>query len=321
MMRYELWIDGGTTNTRFTLTDGEKVLERSSKPVGAANATADGNPALREAVAGEVQRLQRAHRLSVERIVLAGMITSSSGLCEVKHIASPAGLQELGAAVRTAFLPDISSAPMLCIPGIRCEFAGEKDMMRGEETEIMGMSNLHEKGRHLYVHFGSHNKLIEVRNGQILHSITTDTGELMAAVTGHTVLAGTLGKPIEITLERESLLCGFASAEKNGLSRALFETRLLQTLEGKTRNAAYSYLFGALCQQDLKAFAPENIAEADDVVLYGREIWETAFLWCAEEKMSSCRFRCIGYEESQWLSLRGMRRIMDVYDRYHEAHR
>ena len=78
-MRFEIWIDGGTTNTRFTLTEDGRVLERVSRHVGASSAETDGNRALREAVAEELAVIQARHGLRAERVVIAGMITS--GMC------------------------------------------------------------------------------------------------------------------------------------------------------------------------------------------------------------------------------------------------
>lgn len=314
-MRFVIWIDGGTTNTRFTLTDNGRVLERVSRHVGAAGAEADGNRALREAVAEELAVIQARHGLRAERVVIAGMITSGSGLYELAHVPAPAGVCELAAGAKQIELPDVASVPILCLPGVKCCCDGQSDMMRGEEVEIMGALGAPEEGARAFIHFGSHNKLILTENGRITRSMTTLTGELLAAVTSRTILAGTLGAPDEtLTLADEFVRRGFHAARENGLSRALFQTRLLQTLDGAERNQAYSFLFGALCQQDLAAFGPWLEQSRAPLTLYGREIWENAFLCCAKESFGATNVTRIGYQESQWLSLRGMQRVAERVD-------
>ena len=310
-MRFEIWIDGGTTNTRFTLTEDVRVLERVSRHVGASSAETDGNRALREAVAEEMAVIQARHGLRAERVVIAGMITSGSGLYELPHVPAPAGVRELAAGAKQVEMPDVTPAPILCLPGVKCFCDGQSDMMRGEEVEVMGALGAPEEGPRAFIHFGSHNKLILTENGRITRSKTTLTGELLTAVTGHTILAGTLGAPDgTLTLSEEFVLRGFHAAQENGLSRALFQTRLLQTLDGAERNEAYSFLFGALCQQDLAAFGPWLRETRAPLTLYGREIWEDAFLCCAKEAIGETNATRIGYQESQWLSLRGMQRVV-----------
>ena len=103
-MRFEIWIDGGTTNTRFTLTEDGRVLERVSRHVGASSAEADGNRALREAVAEELSVIQARHGLRAERVVIAGMITSGSGLYELAHVPAPMAISRMFCeSVRIAF--------------------------------------------------------------------------------------------------------------------------------------------------------------------------------------------------------------------------
>ena len=171
------------------------MLERVSRHVGASSAEADGNRALRGAVAEELSVIQARHGLRAERVVIAGMITSGSGLYELAHVPAPAGADELAAGAKRIEMPDITPAPILCLPGMKCFCDGQSDMMRGEEVEIMGALGAPEEGPRALIHFGSHNKLILTKNGRITRSMTTLTGELLAAVTGHTILAGTLGAP------------------------------------------------------------------------------------------------------------------------------
>ena len=301
-----LWIDGGTTNTRFTLTRGEEVVERTCRRVGAANADQSlRNAPLAAAVADEIAALESRHGVRIERICASGMITSQNGLLEVPHLSAPAGLYELARGVRTVRLAEVSqTAPVDFIPGVRCGEGMAADVMRGEETEIMGWRE--EAGNRLFLHFGSHNKAILVKEGRIVQSLTTLSGELLYAVTHDTILRSAAGGEPPADFFAEDAERGFEAAAAGGVTRTLFEARLYAIQGGKTPAQVYAFLVGALAQQDLLAFEPLLRQGADEIVLYGREAFVRAFL----SRLRTENVRTVSHEDSEWLSFHGMRRIM-----------
>lgn len=302
-----LWVDGGTTNTRFTLTRGEEVVERTCRRVGAANADLSlRNAPLAAAVADEIAALESRHGARIERICASGMITSQNGLLEVPHLSAPAGLYELARGVRTVRLAEVSqTAPVDFIPGVRCGEGMAADVMRGEETEIMGWKEK-ETGNRLFLHFGSHNKAILVKEGRIVQSLTTLSGELLYAVTHDTILRSAAGGEPPAVFLAEDAERGFEAAVAGGATRALFEARLYAIQCDKTPAQVYAFLVGALVQQDLLAFEPLLRRGADEIVLYGREAFVRAFL----SRLRAENTRTVSHQDSEWLSFHGMRRIM-----------
>lgn len=302
-----LWIDGGTTNTRFTLTRGEEIAERTCRRVGAANAgSAVCNAPLVAAVAAETAALETKYGAQIERICASGMITSENGLLEVPHLSAPVGLCKLAQGVRTVRLAEVSKTALVdLIPGVRCGGGMTADMMRGEETEVMGWGEDEARSR-LFLHFGSHNKAILVKNGRIEKSITTLSGELLYAVMHDTILGSAAGlEPPEGFFEEDAER-GFQAAASSGAARALFQARLYATREDKTPAHVYSFLVGALAQQDLMAFDPLLRQGVDEVVLYGRNAFVRAFLG----RLHMEKVRAFSHQDSEWLSFHGMRRIM-----------
>lgn len=78
-----------------------------------------------------------------------GMITSDMGLLEIPHVSAPASAQDLKNAMREQVFPEIAPFPITFIPGVRnfaapvdLENFGMMDMMRGEETEAIGLYDL-----------------------------------------------------------------------------------------------------------------------------------------------------------------------------------
>lgn len=310
-----LLIDGGTTNTRFTLVRDGQVLERSQRRVGAANADASHvNRPLRLAVGEELRRLEAAHGVRIDQVCISGMITSENGLCMVPHVPAPAGVKELAANIRRVELKDVfDRGAIACIPGIKTQNAAGPDMMRGEETEVMGDLSAHPMagGRRMYIHFGSHNKAIVTEGGRIVSSCTTMSGELFYAITHDTILASSVGDGQDYAMDEAWVKRGFACASDYGMSRALFAARMGGVLEGASAAQVRSFLYGVLIQQDMAAFSPLLEAGAEEVVLYGRRECVDACLCCAAKRFKNASLRTISFEDSEWLSVIGIQRILN----------
>jgi 2-dehydro-3-deoxygalactonokinase len=312
-----LLIDGGTTNTRFTLMEGEKVLLRTERKIGAADKKQGSqNELLRQAVKSEIQELQASSGLAIGEIYASGMITSANGLMEIPHILAPAGLFDLARCMHTCNLEDVSPVPFRFVPGIKFtgESAGDTDMLRGEEAEVFGAVAAEDTDRSiLFLHFGSHNKLIHYQQGKIVRAITTMSGELLWALKESTILKSSLCDLNDFALSESDVLKGFQEVQDSGLTRTLFETRILNVLHGAGQDRALSFLYGALMASDMQAFAPLFREQVDQVVLYGRDRFVDVFGICAgacaQNLIAPHKIRRISFEDSQWLSVKGMQKI------------
>jgi 2-dehydro-3-deoxygalactonokinase len=312
-----LLIDGGTTNTRFTLMEGEKVLLRTERKIGAADKRQGSqNELLRQAVGSEIQALTAHSGLAIVDIYASGMITSANGLMEIPHIPAPASLKDIARGMHTCCLEEVSPVPFHFVPGIRFtgKSAEEDDMLRGEETEVFGAVAPEDTGRSiLFLHFGSHNKLIHYQRGKIVRAITTMSGELLWALKESTILKSSLCDLNDFALSETDVLAGFKTVQDSGLTRALFETRILHVLHGSGSERALSFLYGALMASDIQAFAPLLREQVDQVVLYGRDRFMDVFDICAgafEQNLNAHqKIRRISFEDSQWLSVKGIQKI------------
>lgn len=309
-----LLIDGGTTNTRFTLMQGEKLLERVMVRIGAASAdAAHRNQGLRDAVRETLAVMEARHHVRIDRIMVSGMITSENGLACVPHLTAPAGLTELAAGVREITLADVSQQPLCFIPGVKTIAEdGAMDMMRGEEAELMGDLDANPcAGARLYLHFGSHNKAILVRSSRIVRSATTMSGELLAAAMAHTILTSSVGQEHTAVLDPAYAAMGFTEAKQKGLPGALFSARLHAVLHGADAAQLQSFLYGAFTQQDAQCFAPMLACEPEEIVLYGRKQFADAWLICMSSVLKD-KARFLSYEESESLSVIGASTVMNA---------
>jgi len=168
-------VDSGTTNSRVWLMRDREVLAKKRVLVGVRNTAIDGNNrALVEGIREAILELTRESD-TPERpqfVIAAGMITSSLGLHEVKHVQAPAGLLELASNVQERHFEELNGIPFHFIPGVRSgpgsadlDNIDSIDIMRGEETEVMGALEEIERiqdGPLLYIHLGSHTKMIQL---------------------------------------------------------------------------------------------------------------------------------------------------------------
>ena len=325
MMRlkvYDLIIDGGTTNTRFTLLDQNKIILRTECKVGAANADSSTiNEQLKRAVKDKIVKLEEQNKCIIKDIYASGMITSNAGLFELPHLEAPVSLKSLATGIRSIKLPEISEKAVFhFIPGIRFDNQPNygTDMLRGEEVEIIGVLEPEdEKKSILFLHFGSHNKLMYYADGAIQNAITTIGGELLWAIINDTILKSSVTKLDEpFTLDEEYVKIGYKETKENNISRSLFQGRIHQVIDMASKEQVLSYIYGAIMCIDLQAFMTLMKQKTDKCVIYGRDTFIKAFNICLpflqDEDIKGKNIIIISYEESEWLSVKGVQRIRSI---------
>lgn len=238
-------IDGGTTNTRLSLASDGRVVDIVKYSVGAGSSI-ENKDILKNTVKNGINELLCRNSLKaadIKRILASGMITSEFGLLELPHTTTPVGLEELNTCKCETVLSDISEIPFVFMRGVKtaCDVLGNADIMRGEETEVFGILN----GDGIYVLPGSHSKVITIENGKITDFCTLFTGEMVAALSGHTILKSSVElKDNEIC--KDFLLKGYGYCSEHGINEALFKTRVLKNTFKKNRSEVYSFFLGVV---------------------------------------------------------------------------
>ncbi|MBQ1366738.1 MAG: 2-dehydro-3-deoxygalactonokinase [Firmicutes bacterium] len=317
-MSYLLTIDGGTTNTRYTLWDQTyEIIGTYRQDTGVrVSAVTGSTEAYRQNIAEGLQQILTQNQIpagEIGAIYASGMITSSLGLQELPHVPAPAGIEELAAAVRTINDPKIFPGRIHLIPGVKNNVSGKTsdspdgfgmDMMRGEETEVIALlaklSNNDFAGQdtgsmpspsRLIILPGSHNKFIWVSpKGKIEQCRTTLSGELIDALSHHTILADAVEHTFAPShFESKYLLAGAEAADTKGLTAALFETRIYRMFDGLSAPQAGTFLLGAVLEEDLKAClgrsAPTNIGSLPkEIIVAGKDPLRSAIVYLMKKK-------------------------------------
>ncbi len=185
-------------------------------------------------------------------IVMSGMIGSRQGWLEVPYLFCPVDLSNL-----TAGMQQVSAQhqPWI-VSGIRIDYPdGRVDVMRGEETQILGALNYEQSPHHLgsdsqvFCLPGTHCKWAWVENQKLMHFSTFMTGEIFTLLAKHSIL----GKLMRNTrTDFNAFNKGLDWAEKKRpLLSSLFQVRT-QVLAGKLHlHEVHSFLSGLMIGEEI----------------------------------------------------------------------
>lgn len=236
--------DWGTSHLRLWLCRDGAVLDKAEGP-GVAAAAGRLDRVFRDLTAPWRQEQGNLPAL------LCGMVGSSIGWLETAYHPCPADVGSLvGGLTRFAD----GDGDVAIVPGLSCLNAlGAPDVMRGEETQILGTLARHPElaqGRRLLCLPGTHAKWVLLEQGRVRHFQTALSGELFALLREHSVLVrGTdclspsVGPAFVLGLDRAM---GGAA-----LTHLLFEARSRRLLDGLSPQDALSMLSGLIIGSDV----------------------------------------------------------------------
>lgn len=253
-----LCLDGGTTNTRIRLTENGRIIDSVSSHVGS---NKKNNMELRQCVKEMIATILGRNSLREEDIpfiMACGMVTSELGLYELPHIFTPAGAEELKAGIKEVSLPDITGIPVRFIPGIK-EQGPEPNMMRGEETECIGLLSAYGIDRPVVLILpGTHNKVINYDGKRITAVYSMMSGEMIAALSGHTILKNTLPEKLPKEFDEKALIEGALECRKCGLTGAALRERSIGLTKTGSDVWLSSFLAGAVLYCDMIAIKEKS---------------------------------------------------------------
>ncbi|MBE6549240.1 MAG: hypothetical protein E7670_02305 [Ruminococcaceae bacterium] len=265
-------MDMGTSNTRLFLCDGDMVIASKKGAFGAGVTKKSGRDFLTASLKALIFELcseNKADADLLDAIIVSGMAGSEIGLLDVPHMNIPTGIGELAENVVKADISEVCSAPFIFVRGLK-KTEGEDvcDMMRGEETETVGIILAQGlQADSLLVLPGTHNKVICVNaRGEITDFATTFSGELLSGIMQHSILSGQVSYDFEI-VEKE-IFRGAEYSKENGLNAAIFHVRV-DGKNGKNKDELTSFLFGAVIGEDIPLIT--RMAKDKNIYVGGRE--------------------------------------------------
>ena len=235
-------VDWGTSNFRAWLmaADGTSLAE-SHGHEGMLHAITAGFGSVLQ------QHLARLGAPAGLPILMCGMAGARQGWVEAPYLHTPVrpdGLHR--GAVRVAAPGDIR-----ILPGIAHMDPACPDVMRGEETQLLGAMPADYSG--LVCIPGTHSKWVSVAAGRIAAFSTFMTGELFSVLSAHSILAHALEAGQTVTPDDPAFRAGLDAGMKDGLESQLFRLRAAQLLGYEQRAQGSARLSGLLIGSELGA--------------------------------------------------------------------
>jgi 2-dehydro-3-deoxygalactonokinase len=254
--------DWGTTNLRLFLCDANGNQIDSAVGPGARQARGD--------YANVYDSLTSSWSRNFGPLpaVLCGMVGSSIGWKQTQYVPCPATAGQIAKQC-----VELRDGQIRIVPGLSCRNRfGAPDLMRGEETQVLGALRLTPKlreGRHLLCAPGTHTKWIVIEDGAIREVLTAPTGELFALIREHSILVESKSHASAMST-KAAFNRGVAEVGRYPrvqLLHRIFECRSRPLSNDFHPEEAASYLSGLLIASDVRG-ALEVFTDLDTQVVH-----------------------------------------------------
>ncbi|MGB3433372.1 2-dehydro-3-deoxygalactonokinase [Achromobacter sp.] len=206
-------------------------------------------------------------------VIACGMVGSAQGWKEAAYLDVPVDLQRIGTLLTEV---EREGGPSLhIVPGL-IQRHGLPNVIRGEETQVVGVmaDQATRSADSVLIGLpGTHSKWVSARRGRVTHFDTFMTGEVYAALRGHTILGRTMADATSADMaafERGLKVAG-APAGRAGVLSTIFSTRALGLTGELAPESQADYLSGLLIGHEIAALADmlQQQGELPRIVLCG----------------------------------------------------
>lgn len=265
-------IDWGSSNFRAHLVDdsGRVVCTRSDN-CGVLNCGDNYKALLLERCGDWLQRWPQVP------LYLCGMIASRNGWREAPYVSCPADPEAL--AQQLLPLGELPNAWV--VPGVSCiSPGGAPDVMRGEESQVIGALQISGRDSALLLLPGTHSKWVQVHSGYIANLATFFTGELFALLHKHSSIGSVLSEPDS---DPHSFVAGVRySRRAGGPLHQLFAARAMALCEPDSGLALSAYLSGILVGNEFTE-ALSMFSHSGEILLVGNDKLQKLYHLAAAE--------------------------------------
>ena len=182
-------------------------------------------------------------------VMLSGMASSSIGMIELPYKELPLAMD--GSDIPTHRIEPSKIFPheVLVISGARTD----DDVLRGEETLLIGCNIPGRRESSLCIFPGTHSKHIHVVNGKAVSFKTYLTGELFDLLSTKSILSNSVERnDLHDEQEYDFFRRGIKEGSSGNLLNIVFHVRTNQLFDKNSRTANYHYLSGLLIGAELK---------------------------------------------------------------------
>ena len=193
-------------------------------------------------------------------VVVCGMAGARQGWVEAGYVDTPAPLASI---LKHAVTVPGQDRDVRILPGIAQRDRKAPDVMRGEETQLLGALGVDAAGEALICMPGTHSKWVRTSGGTVERFATFMTGELFDAVSRETILSHAVAGADEaqdIDAFRSAVMAAFE--QPAFAANLLFQVRSGQLLCGGTPSSARERISGTLIGLELAAGLAAEVPKA-----------------------------------------------------------
>lgn len=188
-------------------------------------------------------------------VIISGMASSTIGMIELPYKNLPFNTNGTDLLVQS-----FSDGKLIVVSGA----STENDVLRGEETMLIGCLPETSSSSRLMIFPGTHSKHIYVRDGKVIDFETYMTGEFFDLLSNRSILANSIRKPADNHDDFGAFDEGVKRGAAGNLLHEVFSVRTNQVLKKLSPESNYSFLSGMLIGNELKGI---NSAEVEGIVL------------------------------------------------------
>ncbi|MCB0668861.1 MAG: 2-dehydro-3-deoxygalactonokinase [Saprospiraceae bacterium] len=183
-----------------------------------------------------------------ETILISGMASSSLGICNIPYANLPfstGGDDTLLVEIKA----QLAAHRIFVISGIRAQ----EDVIRGEETQIIGLTRSIDSPDCILILPGTHSKHVFIRDHKVDDFKTYMTGEFFEIIRNNSILRGSLENTAFSAQMQRSFVEGVGqSSDGFHLMNELFKIRARDLLVGAEKTDNYFFLSGLLIGHELR---------------------------------------------------------------------
>ncbi|QMW00114.1 2-dehydro-3-deoxygalactonokinase [Spirosoma foliorum] len=209
-------------------------------------------------------------------VVISGMASSSIGMDEVPYATLPFPIDGSRASIKRLNTQADFAHDIILISGVRTEH----DVMRGEETQLIGLLTLLENlqftsEESILIFPGTHSKHIYIKNQQVTDLQTFMTGEVFNLMSHYSILKDSVEPTSLVAFDESGLEAfkrGIHEAHQSSILNSLFRVRTNQLFGQLTKRQNALYLSGLLIGNELKSLLKQPDSQL--ILCSGNNLYE-----------------------------------------------
>ena len=201
-------------------------------------------------------------------VLMSGMVGSRQGWQEAPYLFLPVSLREVAVGAVKVQTKELNRKVHI-LPGVACQDQNRPDVMRGEETQLLGLGAGEKGWTGVICLPGTHSKWVMVENGAVKSFDTYLTGELFSILRQHSILRHDL-EAEEFNAEHPAFANGVevGLSESTPLLTSLFRVRARSLLIESDPLANAAFLSGRLLGEEVRS-AIKNLPKTEKIHLVG----------------------------------------------------